>query len=254
MSLGHFLNRAGKFVQDNTPAILTAFGVAGVGTTAYFTHKAALKSAETIIQYKSEKPDDYIYTAKEIAELCWRFYIPPVLMGVATVSCVLGAQVVSSRRQAALIGAYSLTERAFNEYREKVIQTMGDKKELAVREEIAKDRIASDPADDKMIVISGASVLCYDILSGRYFQSDIETLRRAQNDINEQCINNMYASLNEFYAKVGLPTIPMGETMGWNTDNMLELNFSYIGSEDGRPTLAVDFRNQPKMEYYKNVW
>lgn len=256
MSLSAFVDRAGHFIKDNTPAILTAFGVAGVVTTAYFTHKAALRSTEHLRLYSLEREDGYIYTKKEIFEQVWRFYIPPVLMGTATIACVVGAQTVNARRQAALIGAYTVAERAFNEYKDKVVETIGEKKELAVREEIAKDRIEASKDESKAIIVSGVNVLCYDVLSGRYFQSDIETLRRAMNDINEQCINDIggYASLNEFYQKVGLPTLPMGDTMGWNTTNMLELNFSYIGSEDGRPTLAVDFRDQPKMEYYKAVW
>lgn len=254
MNLSPFFNRAGKFVTDNTPAILTAFGVAGVFSTAYMTHKASVKSTRHLTLYYLEHPDDYIYTKKELLELVWRYYIPPVALGVASAACIIGAQTVNARRQAALIGAYSVVERAYNEYKDKVVETIGDKKEAVVREEIAKDRIEASKDDIKQIVVSGVNVLCYDVLSGRYFQSDIETLRRAMNDINEQCINDQYASLNEFYSKVGLPTLPMGETMGWNTANMLELNFSYIGSEDGRPTLAVDFRDQPKMEYYKALW
>lgn len=254
MNLSPFFNRAGKFVTDNTPAILTAFGVAGVFSTAYMTHKASVKSTRHLDSYYLEHPDDYIYTKKELLELVWRYYIPPVALGVASVGCIIGAQTVNARRQAALIGAYSVVERAYNEYKDKVVETIGEKKEAVVREEIAKDRIEASKDDAKQIIVSGVNVLCYDVLSGRYFQSDIETLRRAMNDINEQCINDQYASLNEFYSKVGLPTLPMGETLGWNTDNMLELNFSYIGSEDGRPTLAVDFRDQPKMEYYKAIW
>lgn len=254
MNLTAMLNRTMHLVKDHTPAILTAFGAAGVISTAYLTHKAALKSAHVIYFDGLGREEGYIYTKREIFDLTWQYYLPPVLMGVATISCVVGAQAVNARRQAALIGAYTVAERAFNEYKEKVIETVGDKKEQGIREEIAKDRIEASKEDSKQIVISGANVLCYDVISGRYFQSDIETLRRAMNDINEQCINSEYASLNEFYSKVGLPQLPMGETMGWNTTNMLELKFSYIPSEDGRPTLAVEFREQPKMEYYKAVW
>lgn len=254
MNMSAFFNRAGKFVSDNTPAILTAFGVAGVFSTAYLTHKATVKSTREITLYLLEKDEDYIWTKKELLELVWKHYIPPVAVALASVTCIVGAQAVNARRQAALIGAYTVVERAYNEYKDKVVETVGEKKEAVVREELAKDRIEASKQDSKQIVVSGVNVLCYDVLSGRYFQSDIETLRRAMNDINEQCINDQYASLNEFYSKVGLPTLPMGESLGWNTANMLELQFNYIGSEDGRPTLAVEFRDQPKMEYYKALW
>lgn len=253
MNLTSFFNRASTFVTNNTPAILTAFGVAGVFSTAYLTHKAAQKSTRHMTLYMLQHEEDYIYTKKELLELVWRYYIPPVIMGVATVSCIVGAQAVNARRQAALIGAYTVVERAYNEYKDKVVESIGEKKESEVRDKVMEERIARTPAPEGL-VLSADEYLCYDALSDRYFKSDIETLRRAQNDINEQVFNDMYASLNEFYSKIGLASLPMGETMGWNIANKMDLRFTYIPDKAGRPTLALEFRNEPQMEYYKAVW
>lgn len=254
MNVTDALTRTGLFLKDNSPLILTAFGVAGVGSTAYLTHKAAEKSYGQILRRSlHHKDEEWDPTKREIFELTWRNYIPPVLMGIATVSCVIGAQTVNSRRQAALIGAYTFAERSLNEFREKTEEVVGEKKAAEIHEKIVEDRILEDPRPEG-IILAGNEYLCYDVLTGRYFKCDIETIRRAQNDINEQVFNDMYASLNDFYSKIGLPTLPMGETMGWNTDNKLEIRYTYVPDSEGRPTLALEFRNQPTMEYYKSVW
>lgn len=256
MNIGNALTRTGLFLKENSPAILTAFGVAGVGTTAYLTYLATKKSQEQIVfkaMTKKNDPEPWNPTSREIFDLTWKNYIPPVLVGVGTVSCIIGAQAVNARRQAALIGGYTFLERAFSDYKAATVEHVGEKKENEISEKVAQKRIEENTSREA-VIISGDEYLCYDVLSDRYFKSDIERIRRAQNDINEQVFNEMYASLNEFYSKIGLATLPMGETMGWNTSNKLDLRLQYIPDPGGRPTLAIEFRNEPQMEYYKSVW
>ena len=79
----------------------------------------------------------------------------------------------------------------------------------------------------------------------------IKGFRKAMNDVNATCINQMYASLNDFWAHVGLAPLDVGETVGWTSDHLLELEFVYVPAEDGRPCMAVSFKRQPKMDYYR---
>ena len=252
MTAQELARRVGEMLQHNSPAILTALGVSGVAATGYFAHKAGQQAFFAIREVEDGRQE--VISNKEKVELTWRYYIPPVLVGLTTCVAVVGAQTINSRRQAALFSAVSISERALNEYREKAREIVGEKKEGAIREAVAAERIKNDPQDESKLVILGTSeILCYDMLSGRYFKSNIETLRQAMNDVNAECINNMYASLNMFWSKIGLPPLPIGESLGWNTDTMLDLVFSYIPDEEGRPTCAVDFRSQPKIDYY-SVW
>ena len=251
--LGELAKRFEKLVTDNSPSILTAIGVTGALTTAYLTGKATLKAAN-LIQYGeygsigNTKHRDF--NTKDKAKLCWKFYIPAAVSATLTVAAIISANRIGSRRAAALAVAYSVSERAFEEYRNKVVQRLGDKKEQSLRDEIATERINRNPVDNKMVIITGrGEVLCYEEFTGRYFNSDMEALRKAQNDINEQVINDSYAALSDLYTLLGLPQTTNSDEVGWNLDRLLKLTYSYVGAEDGTPCISVGFSVFPVRFY-----
>src|SRR5690606_4348768 len=117
----------------------------------------------------------------------------------------IGIHSVHSRRAATMMSLYTLTDTAFKEYKTKVVETIGEKKEEAIREEIAKDRMNDNPPTDGQVIITGGGdQLCYDMYSGRYFKSDIEKIRKAMNDLNQEALQNFYVPLNMFYSSIGL--------------------------------------------------
>lgn len=86
-------------------------------------------------------------------------------------------------------------------YQEKVVETIGEKKEQQIRDEVAKEQVAKNPVSkNEVIITGGGETLCYDSLSGRYFKSDIEKLRKAVNELNHTMVNDMCASLNDYGA------------------------------------------------------
>jgi hypothetical protein len=241
--------RLAKLTADNSPAIFTALGVAGALTTAYLTGKATIKAMK-IVQHEErirELPDGPI-TNQQVVSLVWKQYIPPAGSAVVTIACIILANRIGSRRAAALAAAYAISERGFAEYKAKVIEKLGEKKEQGVRDEIAQDRVNKNPFNDVFIVGEG-QVLCYDSYTGRYFLSDMETIRRAVNDINHQINADFYASLSDFYALIGLPRTSMSDNMGWNADQLLEVTYSAVLSEAGKPCVAIDFRVEPVRGY-----
>src|SRR5690606_7639164 len=121
-----------------------------------------------------------------------------------------------------------------------------------IHEAVTEDRVRNTPGSE-VVLLGGGEVLCLETLSGRFFNSTAETIRKAQNDINVQSINELYASMNDFYRMVGLPPIPMGEEVGWNTDNMMELKLTSALTDDNKPVLAVDYVYAPKPDYFR-IW
>ena len=96
--------------------------------------------------------------------------------------------------------------------------------------------------------------LCYDSMFGRYFYSDVETLKRAENKLNRQMatMSEPYISLNEFYMEIGLPAVDIGEDLGWNVDDgMIELRFSSQLVNGRTPCLVVSHLIPPKYDYNK---
>lgn len=253
MNLSVILKRLEKYTIDNSPAILTGIGIAGVVTTAYFSGKAAIK-ASTVVMHANDdieanpecEREIQIITAKKLA----RIMAPPVASGAVTIACIFGANHISSRRAAAMATAYSLTEKAFTEYKEKMVEKVGERKEQAYRDEIMQDRVTANPPDDRTVLITdGGNVLCYDKFTGRYFKSDMESLRRAENDVNQMIINHGYASVSDLFEILGLPVTSFSEEVGWNTDKLLKIDYSTVLSPDGKPCIAIDFDLHPNRKY-----
>lgn len=251
--ISSFLKRASKLTIDNSPVLLTGIGVVGTIATAILSGKASFKAAQIIYEERindsyPEAPSDVAFVKEDI-NIVWKFYILPIGTGALTIASIIASNRIGTRRAVALAAAYSVSERAFVEYREKVVERLGQNKEQKIRDEIAQDRVDKHPSNQ--VIITGANkVLCFDSITGRYFESDMESLRKAQNDINQQIINNMYATLHEFYTLVGLPPTAYSSEVGWNASALCELTFSATLAEDGRPCIAIDYSPFPIRDYY----
>ena len=250
MDLNKLIRQVEKFTVDNSPTILTALGVTGTITTAYLTGKASFKAAETISkeQFKINLHElkSHELTFKEKTKLVWTYYIPPTVAGAGTVAAVVCANRISSKRAAAMAAAYSISEKAFSEYKEKVVEKLGEKKEQAARDEIAQQKVdANPPGSAQVIVTGGGEVLFLDKYTGRYFYSSMETVKSAENEVNFRVLHNDYATLNDFYQQIGLSAAPVGEEVGWAADQGLYLNYSTTISDDKKPCIVIDYVVMP---------
>lgn len=248
VNLNYLAKRAAKLAADNSSAIFTAIGVTGVVTTAYLTGRAAFKTAEILRSERDDGRDgEDALELREKVELTWKLYIPAVSTGIVTAACIITANRVGTRRAAAVAAAYTLSEKAFSEYREKIVEKIGEKKEREYRDELAQDRVTRNPPRE-IVIIEGNLILCYDAYTGRYFTSNVEKLRKAQNDVNQTVLNSYYASLSDYYEKIGIPATAMSDEVGWNVDKLLDLKFSAVLVDD-RPCMSVEFAVAPIRDY-----
>ena len=238
--------------KKHSPEILTGVGIAGMLTTVVLAVQATPKALRLIDEKKADIPEEESIPRIEAVKAAWKVYVPAVLTGILSTICLIGANSVNQRRNAAIAAAYSLSESALKEYREKVVETIGERKEQGIRDDIAKDRITENPVR-KVIVSDRGSTLCYDSLSGRYFKSDIEKLRRIVNDLNRRMRDEMFISLNDFYCAVDNPDLgptKLGDMLGWNIDKgYIDLNFSSQLTTYGTPCLVLDYTVVPEYEY-----
>lgn len=246
MKLRNVIGSVEHGVRSNSTTILSALAASGVVTTAYLTGRATFEAADTILDRDIggllPSHTEVKERRKEKIRLVWRLYIPATVAGTATVVCIIGAQRVGSRKTAAAQAAFSLSERAFSEYREKIIEHIGEGKELKLRDELAQDRIDRDQVPSKEVLVTGPGVvLCYEAHTGRYFTSDMETLRKAQNDLNARLVAHVYAYLDDFYDLIDLPQTAHSSNLGWESDRMMELEFSTTLTPDGRPCLVFNY-------------
>lgn len=237
-------------ITAHSPEILTGFGVAGMISSTILAVKATPKAIRILEEMKNEEERESL-TVKEVIKGTWKLYIPSVALTVISAGCVIVPLMMNKKSSAALAAAYSLSEEALREYKEQVVQTLGEKKAEQVNDGIAKNRMENDPVTNKEVIITGSgSSLCYDVVSKRYFESDIETLRRIANDLNREMFDTMYVCLNDYYSQIGLEEVPVGDDVGWNVNKgLIEMSFSSQISADGRPCLVVGFANPPFYNY-----
>lgn len=240
------LKTLGKVISKNGPSILTGIGCGGVLGTAFLTGRATLK-ADGLIKMEEEYLNEQL-SASEIFKLTWKCFVPPITMGAISISCILGANSINTSRNAALAALYSLSETAFHEYKDKVVQEIGRNKELKVRDGIAQDRVMNNPIGDRTVIITGnGNVLCYDVLCDRYFRSSAEKIRQQVLELDEALRTEMWLDLNDFYYAIGLKNSKLGSTCGFDMNKgYIHIDYSSTLSPEGEPCLAIDPTTYPK--------
>lgn len=257
------LSKVAKNMQHTlgkySPQILTGIGVAGMITTVVLAVKATPKALE-LIEDKKEELDADKLTVVDTVKAAWKPYIPAAVTGVLSTVCIIGGNAVGTRRTAALAAAYKISETALHEYKDAIVETVGEEKAKEVKEKVIQNKLDKNPVVEKQIIVTNkGTFLCYDSLSGRYFQSDIETIRKAQNDINDYLFSEDYASLNMFYDFLGLEHTRLGAELGWKIDSgTLQIEFDSTLASDksqgiapGTPCLVLDYNVAPKYEFDK---
>lgn len=250
INLQKIVYKIGRSTVKHAPEILTGFGIAGMFTATSLAVAGTTKAVKVVENKKKEEGVDSL-TKSEVVKTCWKCYIPTAsMLGVST-ACLIGAHSVHASRTAALTAAYKISESAFAEYKEKVIETIGEKKEHEVRDRIAKDRVDNDPISRHDVIITGkGDTTCYDTWSKRYFKSDLDKIRRAVNTLNREMINDMYVSLNDFYDEIGLSHSELGYKMGWNIDKgLIDIYPSAQLDENEEPCIAIAFTVEPQYNY-----
>ena len=245
------IKSAGRVLTKYSPGILTGIGITGMIGATFMAVKATPK-ALYLIEAKKEEAEVEELTPVETIKTCWTCYIPATLTTVLSAACLIGASTVSAKRNAALATAYSISEAALREYQEKVVEVIGEKKEKAVRDAVAKDQIERDPVTKSEVVIidSNSNTLCYEPLSGRYFKSTIDKIKKAEIKLDRQMIQEMCVSLNDFYWEIGLDETDLGDKMGWNlSKGYMDLSFSSQLADDGTPCAVIVYGIPPVYDY-----
>ena len=258
--------------MKHSPEILTGIGIAGMITTTVLAVKATPKALRLIDAKKRDIFDnldpedipgnstDYTevsLTPLEVVKTAWKPYIPVAVTCVASVTCLIGASSVNAKRNAALATAYELSKTALSDYKEKVVETIGEKKEKTIREKVAQKKVDENPSGKSEVIITGnGDVLFLEPASMRYFKSDIESVRKIINDLNYRMTTGMeeYISLSELYDEIGLSHTVTSDDMGWNIykDGPIDIDFPAAKTDKGEPCLMLEYNVSPRYDYSKN--
>lgn len=257
----------GRVMSDNATTLLTGGGVFGVIGTAVLSYRAGMKGSEAL-KAQSEKwyADATAYdiesdgagqfspnTKWDMIKVQLPQMVIPALLGGATIAAIIMSNRVSAKQAAVLAAAYGLNQKQLEEYKEKVKEVVGVNKEKKVREAIAQDEVNDNPPKGQVLILGEGNVLCYDSLSGRYFQSTADKIGKAENAVNGELYHHQICSLSFFYDEVGLKPTELSDGLGWNMstsdDSQLKVEVTAVLTEDEKPCLNLGFNMYPKHGY-----
>ena len=259
-------------VTKHSPEILTGVGIAGMLTTTILAVKATPKALQKIEEAEiakakanPHKPEDVDYsecyeresreklTAVETVKATWTCYIPVAITATAATACLIGGTRVSLRRNAALYSAYKLSETALTEYKDKVIETVGEKKEKQIREKVAQERVNNLVFHEEGVVHTGdGNTLFFEPISKTVFRSSQNKIEKAVNDLNWKMSygNEPFVSFADFLDEIKLPDYAMGNELGWRTDRgMIDISFPASKTDTGEPCLSLEYLVPPKWDF-----
>lgn len=196
---------------------------------------------EALDEKREEKPDGTLEPAEIIKTVAPYAAAPAVLTTGGAILALYGNK-LNVEKGAAAMAAYTLTDTALREYREKTREVVGEKKEQQIRDEVDKEMVKKNPCKE-IIVAGDGDYLCYDGVIGRYFKSNINKLQHIENLIDRKLMDDSFVSLNELQITMGLSEVQSGDNLGWHLEHgYIQMRFSYQGSDDGKPCMVVTYR------------
>ena len=248
------MEKVKNFCVENGATILTGLGVVGVVGTAVLAATEtpkALRLLEEKERYVQEVYGEELTRFEKILAVT-PAYMPAVLSGLATVSCILGANHINKKQQAALTAAYTQLATLTNEYRRKVREVFGEEGEAKVCQELNKEV--------ELYTKYGSlheTRLFYDEISKRYFEMSMYEMKEAEYNMNRMFNFLGALKLNEVYEFFNLGPTEYGESVGWAAlrdwevigYSWIEATFDEVTTSDGLQAFAIRFNMQPTKDY-----
>lgn len=253
-TVNNAMKTVARTLKKHTPTILTGLSVAGMFGAVILAVKATPQAINEIEEEK-EKLDVEKLSPKETIRAAWKPFVPTAAVCVAAASCGIASNAISAKRGAVLGAALTMSETALLDYQRKAVEVIGEKKEQAIRDAVAKEKIEKSPvaSPDKLSTRKG-DMLCYESYTGRYFRSDSEEIQKAVYKFNRDMVYEVSSSLNDFYSVLNnddLQPNDIGDDVGWNcwSGKGMEVRFSSQLTGNDEPCLVVDYYPRPRADY-----
>lgn len=219
-------------------------------TTSILAVKATPKALLLLDKAEEEKGEKL--TKLEVVKVAGPAYIPSVVSGLATIGCIFGANTLNKHQQASMASAYAFLDNSYKEYKKKVGELYGEDANERIKEEIAKDKYA-----DSDVKMEANTQLFYDDFAGRYFESTLEKVIKAEYEINKKISLWGGAEVNEFYELLDIPQVDGLKHHGWSIGYLMSdtwgdwLDFQHkkVVMDDGLECTIISTWPEPMFDY-----
>ncbi len=273
-------HKVGFKLKKHSPEILVATGVVGVVTSGVMACKATMKANEILESHhdnmdtiqRAADLNDPSYTAEDIrkdtaivyTQTAMKFvklYAPAVLLGIASIGCIIGSHNILKKRNVALAAAYTAVDKSYKEYRDRVVERFGDAVDKELRygvkakefEEKTTDSKGKEKTVKNKVAVADPNMYSdyarvYDDGCAGWSKNaeyNLMFLKNCQNWANEQLKIRGHLFLNEVYDMLGIPRTKAGQVVGWvyNEKNPVGDNFVDFGIYNLNIEKARDFVN-----------
>jgi hypothetical protein len=224
-------------VQKHSPQILFVAGIAGAITSTVIACKSTLK-LEAVIddieydvkdvkthrdEYSTDYYKDLTYIYAKGAYRVGKLYAPAVILGTASIGALTGSHVTLTRRNAGLTAAYAATQKAFDEYRERVQEQLGEKKEADIHHAVQVLDVVDE--NGKKVKVPHADPNKWSMYARFFDEASVNWQKNAelnrifvqaqQNYCNHLLHARGHVFLNEVYDMLGIPRCKAGQVVGW---------------------------------------
>lgn len=268
-------SRAALLMQKYSPEILTGLGIAAGATSAFLACRATLKvndilnehdrvvsdieEAETHEEYsEQDSKTDRIKLKLQTGGKLVRLYAPSLMLGAASVGCILGGKHILTKRNAALAAAYTVVEGTLNDYRKRVVDQFGEEKDKELFYGLKSQTVLTTEYDEDGKKHKSKKTVNFldptDISQYARFYDDASPnwsdepeynllfLKNQQNYCNDLLHSRGHLFLNEVYDILGIPRSQAGAVVGWvlkkGNDNFVDFGIYSIRNQE-----AIDFVN-----------
>lgn len=208
------LIRCAKLVKKKSPLLLTIGTILGVGTVIFTTAKASIKTKEEIdeLKYDAMAHGDGTVEKKEIAKVvaknCW----PVALASGTTIAMTIGNHKINASRLHTATVAYDFYKEAYETYREKVREKIGEPSRRELEADIAKDKVDRSLDTSLIRQVGDGNVLFVESITGQAFRSSVDYIRQCEKSFNNYMHGEDWVSINEWLCELGLR--PMDNDIG----------------------------------------
>lgn len=232
------------FLRKNAPTILTGAGVIGfiatIATTIHSSPKAmdTLQAISIDVQDTKERLTDTSiappFTDKQIAQELSRVYLrssvklarvygPTMLLGSASIICVISGHNMMLKRQAQLVAAYGVLSASYEAYRKRVADKIGKDEELELYRGVRVTESCSDEGEPcEIIDMSDSRPSPYSVFfdeTSPMWKTTAEynrfTLKAIEDWANRRLQIHGFLFLNEVLDQLSLQRTQAGQVVGW---------------------------------------
>lgn len=241
-----FLKRGAHFVSRHAPTLLTVVGAGGVVSSVIFAIQATPK-AERLIQQKKKALDKLRLTPLETVQACWKVYVPTVGMAATAIGCMVWANCINLKRNAALAGLLVTSRQEFGELHKKLVESVGEEKAKEIHEQV-QQKLAEGQAQPSGGMNRATVMRCIDGLTGQTFMASRDQLDMMHYLMRDMIHNEGSVSHNEQLELFQQRPVDDGEGTGWTDQTGFEIKVT-LEEENGEYYYRVNYLIPPVERY-----